>query len=418
MKILFLDAYFEPEITAYTHLEKDILEGLLQKGHSIEIVCPTPSRGVDNETKKRYRKIRNEWQSDRKVHIIRFFASDEKKNIISRVIRYLRSSFKTYQIAVKCEEMDIVFSNSTPPTQGLLSALVCKKLKARQKGFVSFIYNLQDIFPDSLVTTGLARKDSLLYRIGSKIEKKTYQYADKIIVISNSMRKNILDKGVPESKIKVIPNWIDTSKVVPVAKEANALFEEFAIPKEKFIVLYAGNLGAAQGTEVLIEAAERLKEHSEIQFVIFGNGIDFETIQRKIHEEHLNNVFLHALLPQNRVSEVYSLGDVDIITCKKGTGMSSMPSKLWSIMACNTEIIASFDEESDLAEVLRESQGGICVEPQNAAALAEAILSSYQRRKEGKPPQICSREYVEQHASKERCVSEYIALFEECVYSR
>ena len=84
-------------------------------------------------------------------------------------------------------------------------------------------------------------------------------------------------------------------------------------------------------------------------------------------------------------------------------------------MACNTEIIASFDEESDLAEILRESQGGICVEPQNPAALAEAILSSYQRWKEGNILQVCSREYVEEHASKERCVSEYIALFEECV---
>ena len=415
MKILKLPPYYFPEQVSSTHLSADLTEGFVSKGWLVENIVPMPCIGISDELRNEYKHKRHEILYDGKVTVNRFPMFKEGRNPVIRALRYFLVNSIQKKRAKNAKGIDLVYGGSTPPIQGLLCGRVARLLSRKYGRKVPFIYNLQDIFPDSLVTTGLARKDSLLYRIGSKIEKKTYQYADKIIVISNSMRKNILDKGVPESKIKVIPNWIDTSKVVPVAKEANALFEEFAIPKEKFIVLYAGNLGAAQGTEVLIEAAERLKEHSEIQFVIFGNGIDFETIQRKIHEEHLNNVFLHALLPQNRVSEVYSLGDVDIITCKKGTGMSSMPSKLWSIMACNTEIIASFDEESDLAEVLRESQGGICVEPQNAAALAEAILSSYQRRKEGKPPQICSCEYVEQHASKERCVSEYIALFEECV---
>lgn len=415
MKILKLPPYYFPEQVSSTHLSADLTEGFVSKGWLVENIVPMPCRGISDELRNEYKHKRHEILYDGKVTVKRFPMFKEGRNPVIRALRYFLVNSIQKKRAKKAKGIDLVYGGSTPPIQGLLCGKVARLLSRKYGRKVPFIYNLQDIFPDSLVTTGLARKDSLLYRIGSKIEEKTYQYADKIIVISNSMRKNILDKGVPESKIKVIPNWIDTSKVVPVAKEANALFEEFAIPKEKFIVLYAGNLGAAQGTEVLIEAAERLKEHSEIQFVIFGNGIDFETIQRKIHEEHLNNVFLHALLPQNRVSEVYSLGDVDIITCKKGTGMSSMPSKLWSIMACNTEIIASFDEESDLAEVLRESQGGFCVEPQNAAALAEAILSSYQRRKEGNPPQICSREYVEQHASKERCVSEYIALFEECV---
>ena len=415
MKILKLPPYYYPEQVSSTHLSADLTEGFVSNGWFVENIVPMPCREISDELRYEYKHKRHEILYDGKVTVKRFPMFKEGRNPVIRALRYFLVNSIQNKRAKKAKGIDLVYGGSTPPIQGLLCGRVAKLLSRKYGRKVPFIYNLQDIFPDSLVTTGLARKDSLLYRIGSKIEKKTYQYADKIIVISNSMRKNILDKGVPESKIRVIPNWIDTSKVAPVAKDTNALFEEFGIPKEKFIVLYAGNLGAAQGTEVLIEAAERLKDHSEIQFVIFGNGIDFETIQRKIHEEHLNNVFLHALLPQNRVSEVYSLGDVDIITCKKGTGMSSMPSKLWSIMACNTEIIASFDEESDLAEILHESQGGICVEPQNPAALAEAILSSYQRWKEGKTPQICSREYVEQHASKERCVPEYIALFEECL---
>lgn len=413
MKFLFLDAYFEPENTAYTHLEKDILIGLIKNGNTIEVVCPVPSRGISQDVKKQYRNNIEETLYDGKLHVQRFKVYSENKNAFFRAIRYFYCAFRSFQIAEKMKDVNIIFSNSTPPIQGLLCGKVAKKLSKRYNKKVPFIYNLQDIFPDSLVTTGLSRKNSLLFRLGSRIEKKTYQNADKIIVISNAMKKNILDKGVPEDKIKVIPNWIDTKKIIPVLRINNRLFDEFNIPRTKFIVLYAGNLGAAQGTDVIIEAAQQLQDKPDIQFVIFGNGVDYNLIKNKILNNNIKNVFLHKLLPQERVSEVYSMGDVDIITCKKDTGKSSMPSKLWSIMACNTEIIASFDTDSELAEVLKDANAGCCVEPQNANALGAAILKAYDRWKNGNKISVGSREYVNRHASKERCIAEYIKLFKE-----
>ncbi len=404
MNILFLDAYYEPETIAYTHLERDLIEGLISDGHKINIICPTPTRGIDQETREKYKNKMLEKKYNGSVTVKRFMAPQEGKNPIGRAFRYFWCNFKTYQIAVKKKDVDIVFSNSTPPTQGALSALVAQRLSKKTGKKVPFLYNLQDIFPDSLVNSNLTHKGSILWKIGRKLENFTYRHADKIIVISQSFKKNILAKGVPEKKVEIISNWIDLESVHPVDRKDNKLIDEFGLDPRKFFVVYAGNFGAAQGADIVIKVAKELQEHKDIQFVIFGGGSYFE--DAKEQAEKLDNVFIHELMPQNRISEVYSLGDVALITCKKGTGKAGMPSKTWSIMACNTPIVASFDKESDLADVIRNSGAGVCVNPEEVVALSDAIVKVSKMKQENSDC-MGLRNYVLKNASKQICVREY-----------
>ncbi len=406
MRILRLPIYFLPEQTSASVLISDMWEGFEQNGIISEEFAPMPSRGVDSETRKKYKKIKYEELYNGAVRIHRFNMFREEKNSLQRALRYFFIHVVHYFKACKQKDIDAIFSSSTPPTQGMLCALVKKKLKK------PFIYNLQDIFPDSLVTTGLTQKDSLLWKIGRKIEDYTYKNADKIIVISDSFKENIMAKGVPEEKIEVISNWIDTDSVMPVSKEDNKLYDEYGIDRNKFIVVYAGNFGAAQGAEVVLEAAEALRDNENIHFVIFGGGANFENAKKTVQEKELVNVSIDGLLPSNRISEVYSLGDVCLITCKKGVGNSGMPSKTWSIMACNTPIIASFDTDSELADIIKKSGAGICVEPEDAEQLKEAILQAYQN----KDLQNCNaRDFVEKYASKKVCVPKYVKILEDCL---
>ena len=155
MRILFLDAYFEPETIAFTHLENDLIEGLIADGHRIDVICPIPTRSISNEVYEKYRSLRRESLYGGYVCVTRFWAPREGKNIILRAFRYFWCNFQTYLIAMRVTNIDLFFSNSTPPTQGMLSALVAKKLSNKYKKKVQFIYNLQDIFPDSLVNTVL-----------------------------------------------------------------------------------------------------------------------------------------------------------------------------------------------------------------------------------------------------------------------
>lgn len=403
MKILCLYAYFKPEIFASSRLQNDLLECISNAGHTVEIVCPIPTRGIDKDTIQKYRKIKSENLYGGSVHVTRFYSPQEGKNPVIRALRYFWCNFRTYQIGKKACGVDIVYCGSTPPTQGLIAGKIAKKLG------IPFVYSLEDVFPDSLVTTGLARDDSILFKIGRKIENRTYNYCSHMVVISNAIRKNVKNKGVLESKISVISNWIDTSKIKPVLRKDNVLFDELRISREKFIVVYAGNFGAVQGAEIILDVAKMLGDNRQIHFVIFGGGVGFS--HAVDIAKTMKNVTIRSLLPIDRISEVYSMGNVAIITCKKGVGNSGFPSKTWSIMACNVPIIASFDEDSELNEILSKYNAGTCVEPENVIALKEAILTE----SKGAARKVDSRNYVQKYASRESCVTQYIDLFENVV---
>ena len=412
MKLIRMPAYFYPEVTASSHLEADRLQSFADAGIDVVVYTPTPTRGIDGETRRIFKKIRYEETYNGHVRIYRFSLFREGKNPLLRAFRYILSNLIQYHRSVKTENIDIIYGGSTPPTQGVLCAKVAKKLSKKYKCKVPFIYNLQDIFPDSLVTTGLTRKGSILWKIGRKIENYTYRHADKIIVISESMKKNIMDKGVPEEKITVISNWIDTEATKPVAKADNRLFEEFGLSRDKFTVVYAGNFGKAQGADVILDAAKLLRAREDVQFVIFGGGAGFEDAKKRVADEGLANVIINGLLPQDRVPEVYSLGDVALITCKKGVGNSGMPSKTWSIMACNTPIVAAFDTDSELAEVIAKANAGVTVEPEDADKLATAIGDMADS---GAQSFTGGREYVVANASKDVCTAKYVETIKNAI---
>lgn len=407
MKILRLNAYFEPEITAASHLMDDLYEGFVKNKIICHIITPEPTRGISEKVRKEYKKKRNEKLMNGYLEVERFAMIREGSNPILRAFRYLMCSVAHYYKGINEEDVDVIFSGSTPPTNGMISALVSRKLSKKYKKKVRFVYELQDIFPDSLVNAKLTSKGSLLWKIGRKIENFTYLYADDIIVPTIEMKRNLIKKKVEAKKISVISNWIDCEAVKPINKNENFLFDELGVSKSDFIVVYAGNLGEAQGADIILKVADELSEYDKIKFVVFGGGSYFQEVKEKAN--NMRNVIIRSLLPVEYVSYVYSLGDVALITCKKGTGQAAMPSKTWSIMACNTPIIASFDLDSELSNILKKSSAGICVEPENVIELKSSILDYYKLKENGlEEKNYCGRKYVEKYASKTYCVNKYV----------
>lgn len=397
MKILFLDAYYNPEKIAFTHLENDLIEGFVTAGHEIDIICPIPTRGVDAETVYQYRNKRYEEEYGGKVKVHRFWAPQEGRNPIVRALRYVWCNLRTYQLGKKYKQTDVIFANSTPPTQGWLAGKLKRKLGCR------FLYSLQDIFPDSLVTTGLSKKGSLVYKIGNKIAKSAYEVADSIVVISQSFKQKIIEKGVSGSKITVVYNWVDTERVKPVDKIENKLYDELSIKKEIPTVVYAGNFGASQNGGIIVEAANAMQDEN-VQFVLFGGGSEYPAIRKDIEDKKLSNVYCFDLMPLSRVSEVYSLGHVVLITNAPGVGDCGMPSKVWSIMATNTPIVASIDPMSELAEVIKNHANGEVVQAGNV----DALVRSIRRAISSKQASSFGRDYVKQQADRDSAVAKYI----------
>lgn len=364
MKVIVPFSYYYPEQCAGIGIIDDIMRACAVDDIETLLYVPTPTRNVPKDVN---------WEKDEKqvgglIHIHRFAMCGEGKNPVLRALRYVFTEF-AYLHAMLWRDYDVIFLDSTPPIQGLKLPIV-KLFKNKP-----VVHNAQDIFPDSLVGAGLAKKGGVLWKIGCLVSNITYKYSDKIIVISEDFKQTLVCKGVPEEKIVVIYNWVDEKAVVPVAKGDNPLYEQFGISRDKFNVVYAGNLGNAQNIDVIIDTAVKLRNREDIEFVIFGSGGSEAEIKNRISKERLQNVKMFPLQPADRVSFVYSLGDLCIVSCKAGFGGSAMPSKTWSILSTGRPVLANFDE-GELKQLLEVNNCGIFTKAGDVEGMANAIVEA------------------------------------------
>jgi glycosyltransferase involved in cell wall biosynthesis len=374
MKILVLTPYCYPEHAASSYLGQNRNQAFVENGFEMLTYAPTPCRGVDAETRKKYcrKEFRKEFLDNGKREIRRFSMYPENKNVLLRALRYFFVACKHlyYGLSRDARACDLMFIASTPPFQGALAGMI-KKFTHRP-----LVYNLQDIFPDSLVGTGLAKKGGFLWKIGRVIENFTYRNADKIIVISEDFKRNIMAKGVPEDKIVVVYNWVDEEAVKHVPREENVLFERYCLDKNKFYITYSGNIGLTQNMDMLLDVAKELESETEIQFVLIGEGAYKNRVKEIIAERNIINVTLLPFQPYEEISHVFSLGDVGLVISKPGVGENSVPSKTWSILSASRPVLANFDE-NELKTIVNENQCGIFTKAGDKEAFKQAILELY-----------------------------------------
>ncbi len=402
-----MPSYFFPEVVASDYLSRNRNEAFAKAGFEMLVYTPTPCRGITDEEREDYkRNKREEKLYDGMMAVSRFSLMKEGKGALGRAMRYTIQCLKQFWFGAFSKEArscDVIFISSTPPIQGAMAAMV-KKFNKKP-----IVYNLQDIFPDSLVGTGLAKKGSLLWKIGRVIEDFTYRNADKIVVISEDFKRNIMAKGVPEKKIEVIYNWVDEQAVVPVRKEDNPLYNELGIAQDKFTIVYAGNLGNAQNVDIILDAAKLMQNNVGIQFVLFGTGGREDDYKKRIHEENLHNVQLFPLQSYERVSYVYGLGDVCVVSCKVGLGGSAMPSKTWSIMSSGRAILANFDE-GELKDIIEKEQCGIFTKAGDTKGVTQAILSLYADKEHCVQLGRNGREFIMKNLTKAAGTGKYVEV--------
>lgn len=401
MRILQLAGYFFPEKAASIYLEENRYEAFSKAGFYTVVYAARPQRGLSEEEYQEYKHKKLEMMYDNGVEVHRFAMYREGKNAILRAIRYFLISTVQFWNGVWTKDIDLIYVASTPPTQGALAALV-KKFKR-----VPFVYNLQDIFPDSLAGTDLAKKGGLLWKIGRVIENFTYRNADKIIVISEDFKKNIMAKGVPEEKIVVVYNWVDQNAVVDIPRSENKLFDKYGLDRSKFYITYNGNIGLTQNMDMLLEVAKALEANEDIHFVLVGNGAYLEQVQQIIKDRNIGNITLLPFQPYEEISHVFSLGDVSLVISKPGVGANSVPSKTWSIMSASRPVLANFDE-NELKTIVENNNCGIFTKAGDKVAFTDAILKLYNDRELCKEMGKNGRQFVMENLTKEAGTQKYV----------
>lgn len=414
MKILLLPAYFTPETAASSYLSDNRNQAFAESGINIVVYTPTPCRGISVEVRAEFCKKEHRCEKlyDGRMVLYRFSLYKEGKNPVLRALRYIICWLKQLNRGLFAKDIDCIYLASTPPIQGVMGGI----LKTFKK--VPFVYNLQDIFPDSMAGTGLAKKGGLLWKIGRVIENFTYRHADKIIVISEDFKKNIMAKGVPEEKIVVVYNWVDQNAVVDVPREENKLFDKYKLDRDAFYITYSGNIGLTQNMDLLLDVMNELQKiHPKIKLVLVGEGAYKKNVEEIVKQGNLNNVTMIPFQDYVNISQVFSLGDAGLVISKPGVGSNSVPSKTWSIMSASRPVIANFDE-NELKSIISDNECGIFTKAGDKEAFMNAIITLYENKEKAVQMGKNGREFVMKNLTREVGTQKYVDVIKDVVNNR
>lgn len=405
MKWLIITAYFPPEIGSASFLFFELGQELVRRGHKVTVLTGFPKYNVDSKNLPlKYKKHLYLKKEISGMKVIRLKTLNFPRYIpIARGIDQFLTSFIFLigGLALRKNSFDRILVYSPPLPLGL-TAFILSKFKKHP-----FIFNVQDIFPQSAIDLGIL-KNSVLIKLFNKLERFIYKKASMVTVHSEGNRNYVISKGILPSKVKVIPNWVDTDVIKP-GERINGFRREFGLDNQ-FIISFAGIIGYSQDLDTVINAAEYLKDYKNLLFLLIGDGVEKERLQQKAISLGLNNVRFIPMQPKEKYPFLLAASDVCLVTLRKKVKTPVVPSKLLGIMSASRPAIASLNLEGDVPKIINEAKCGICVEPENSQGLADAILRIYKNPLVAEEFGRNGRRYAEEHFSLRKCVEIYELL--------
>jgi glycosyltransferase involved in cell wall biosynthesis len=297
-----------------------------------------------------------------------------QRSFAGRAANYITYFLSALLIALRLPRQDVTVALTDPPIIGLAA------LAVRPRG--GMIFFCQDIFPE---VAGLLEdfRSPLLNAVLERLNRYLTRRATRIVALGDTMAARLVSgKGASLAKITVIHNWADTAAIVPSAKS-----NPFSIAHglaDKFVVLHAGNIGLAQDLEMVIDAAERLKDRTDIVFLFIGEGSRKAALEAKVQERALTNVRFLPFQPRDQLRWTYATSDVCLVSLKSGLAGYIVPSKLYPILAAGRPYVAAVDAIAEVAALTVRHRCGVVVPPGNAVELADQILrlSGHSRERE------------------------------------
>ncbi len=365
MRILVLAQHFAPEDVSGAALATQLAVDLVRRGHSVAFATCFPSypKGVvfDGYRGKFFAR-----ETLSGVNVIRTWSyTSPLKTNARRLINQGTFSAAVLLAGLAGGRPDVILSYSPPLPLGLTAWFLSCLWQ------VPWVLRVEDLFPEAAIAAGAIRSRRVI-RILEMLERFLYRRATHISLISSGIRGKLLSRGVPTEKMSVIPAWADPDEVKPMAKQTG--FRREYGWQDKFVMLYAGNMGFASALEEVLAAAVLLKEQKDIHFVLIGEGVKKADFEQTVRDEHLENVTLLPYQPRERLSEVLASADVAIVTLNAASSSTSLPSKTFAYMASGRPILAVAASESDVAEIVVTAACGLAVSPGQPEQIANAIL--------------------------------------------
>lgn len=407
MKILYISQYFPPEMGAPAARASELSSHWARAGHEVTMLTGFPNHPtgvVPREYRDSFRKLVARVKIDG-VEVVRtwLFPFPNRK-AHERMLNYTSFCASSALTGFFLSRPDVVIATSPQLLVGLSGWFLarCKR--------VPFVFEVRDLWPESLAAVGMGESSSLLYRALARIAGFLYRHSDHIVVVTPAFEDYLAKHwGAPREKISVIENGVETHLFAPGV--ATTLRRALGA-EEKFVVSYVGTMGMAHGLETIIQAAAHLRDaNPEIVFLMLGEGAEKERMIAMAREHSLGNLRFVDQQPREKIPGFICASDVCLVLLKKADVFKTViPSKMLEFMSCARPVILGVDGQA--RAILEESKGGIMIEPENAEALANAVRYLAANRDIACELGKNGREYVVRKFSRSQSAAKYVCTLE------
>jgi len=401
MHVLFLTHYFPPEVNAPATRTYEHCRRWVKAGHQVTVVTCAPNC----PTGQVFEGYCNAWRHEetlegiRVVRVWTYLAAN--KGFLPRIVNYLSYLVTATWCALRIRGVDAIVATSPQFFCGWAGVL-CHWLRRRP-----FVLEIRDLWPESILTVGAMRRSPVI-RLLERLERRMYAAADRIVTVGSGYRDQLLARGVPAGKIRVIPNGVDLESFVPRA--SSALRREWNA-EERFVCAYVGTVGMAHGLEVVLDAAELLRRQGrhDVAFWIVGDGAERERLEAERERRGLYNVRFTGLLPKSQVAEVLASCDACLVHLR-GTELfgTVIPSKIFEMLAMNVPIVMGVRGEAQ--QIVEQAGGGLPMIPDDPGSLIDCID---QIARDGGAAYRSGRAYVAEHYNRDRLAAQMLEVIAE-----
>ena len=408
MRILYVSQYFPPEAGAPSARVSELSRHWVDKGHEVTVLTGFPNHPtgvVPMEYRSRLRRLIYKERVDG-IDVVRtWLLPTPNRKAWERIANYASFCFSAGVTGSFLKRPDVIIATSPQLLVGL-SGWWISKIKR-----VPFIFEVRDLWPESIVDSDMGSKDSVAMRFLSRVASFLYRKSDHIVVVTPAFEDALTDEwNVPPGKISLVENGIDAS--FADNRDTYADLEETLGLQGKFVVSYIGTIGAAHGLDVVVEAAIRLeKSMPDVAFLFVGEGAEKERLASIVRDKGLTNIRFIPQQPRENIPGFIRASGACLVLLKKAPVFKTViPTKMLEVMACERPIILGVEGQAQ--QVLENAGAGIAIEPENAEALSEAVKRLYRDADLRTAMGDSGRRYVLEHASRERSASKYIQIIE------
>ncbi|MFR1851717.1 MAG: glycosyltransferase family 4 protein [Clostridium sp.] len=402
-KLLIYAHYFYPDVASTGQILTELTEGM-RDTFDITVICVVPSYSGTVEEKYKTKRMYMEEYKGMKVIRVRV-PEFQKSNKISRIKNLVAYFLNALLATFKIEKQDYIFTISQPPILGGVLGVLGKWIKGGR-----LIYNIQDFNPEQTMAVGYS-KNKLLLNLVMAVDKFSCKLSDKVIVVGRDMQETLRNrfnnKKVPKNVF--INNWINEKDIYPLEQNHPKIinFKEKYNLKDKFIIMYSGNIGLYYDLENIIKVIGEFKDREDVVFAFVGDGTVKDKVEAYVNENNLNNV---TFIPyQDKADLIYSLNAADIhwVVNAKGIKGVSVPSKLYGVMAAGKPVLGVLDEGSEARLIVEDCNCGVCIEPGNYKEISNNIEYILNNKEEIRALGSNGRQYLESNLTKEVSINKY-----------